>query len=354
MKGEQMINMLFLLGLALGCGLLLYWGFRCLPDRQWQVWATLPTYNRSSESWQGTNLTWYGVLTASANLAALAVMFCLLGSLGISRGAMLALACLLLAGCLPAARWVARLVEGKRHTFTVGGAVFVGFVLAPWIVVGLNAWLPDLVGRPLPVVPTLAALAVGYAFGEGIGRLACISYGCCYGKPLRNCGSLTGKIFRRCHFVFNGETKKIAYASGLEGEQVVPVQALTAVLYCLTGLVSTALFLSGYYGSAFLLASLVTQGWRVFSETLRADHRGGGNLSAYQIMGLLLLPYAAWLTIQFPAVTAAADLSVGLAALWHPAVLLALQAGWLAMFILFGRSEVTGANLFFFVRHDRI
>jgi hypothetical protein len=34
MKGGQMINMLFLLGLALGCGLLLYWGFRHLPDRQ--------------------------------------------------------------------------------------------------------------------------------------------------------------------------------------------------------------------------------------------------------------------------------------------------------------------------------
>jgi prolipoprotein diacylglyceryltransferase len=349
-----MINMLFLMGLGLFCALLLAWGFHHLPDRQWQVWATVPRYNRSSESWQGTNLTWYGLLTASANLAALAVSFCLLGSLGISRTAMLVLACLLLACCLPAARWVARLVEGKRHTFTVGGAVFVGFVLAPWIIGGLNAWPAAGISRQLPVVPTLAALAVGYAFGEGIGRLACISYGCCYGRPLRECGPVVRRLFSRWHFVFCGETKKIAYASGLEGEAVVPIQALTALLYCLTGVLAAGLFLAGRYGSAFLLASLVTQLWRVFSETLRADYRGGRRLSAYQIMGLLLLPYACALVWYFPAVPSSPDLSAGLAALWHPAVLLLLQGGWLVSFALFGRSEVTGAHLSFFIRHDRI
>ena len=68
--------------------------------------------------------------------------------------------------------------------------------IAPWIALGLNRWLPGLDDGSLPVLPTLAALAVGYAFGEGIGRLACISYGCCYGKPLRTCGPRVKKIFR--------------------------------------------------------------------------------------------------------------------------------------------------------------
>ncbi|MEZ4600050.1 MAG: prolipoprotein diacylglyceryl transferase [Syntrophotaleaceae bacterium] len=349
-----MINVIFLLALALFCTILLAWGFRYLPDRQWQVWATVPSYNRHSETWQGTNLTWYGVLTATANLVAMGVVFCLLGSLGISPLAILALACLLLSGCVPAARWTARLVEGKNHTFTVGGAVFVGFLLAPWIALGMGRLLPGLGDHPLPVLPTLAALAIGYAFGEGIGRLACISYGCCYGKPLRGCGPRVRKIFRRCHFVFSGETKKIAYASGLEGEEVVPVQALTAVIYCLTGLVSAYLFLSGWYAAAFLLASLVTQLWRVFSETLRADFRGGRKLSAYQVMGLLLVPWSVWLAFHFSAVHALPDLAAGLSAFWHPAVLLVLQATWLVMFALFGRSEVTGAHLNFFIRHDRI
>jgi len=345
-----MVNLLFLTSLTLLCVLVLYWGFRCLPHRQWQIWATVPSYDRLSESWQGINLTWYGLLTASANLTALTVSFCLLGSLGISRTAMVVLACALLAGCLPASRWVARLVEGKSHTFTVGGAVFVGFVLAPCIIAILNA----LKGRPLPMLPTLTALAIGYAFGEGIGRLACISYGCCYGKPLGECGPLLRKLFGRFHFVFRGETKKIAYASGLDGQAVVPIQALTALLFCLTGLAGTALFLAGHYGFAFLLVCLVTQGWRVFSEMLRADYRGRGKLSAYQIMGLLLLPYAVGLVLYYAAFPALPDLSMGLAALWHPAVLLALQAGWLIMFLFFGRSEVTGANLSFFVRQDRI
>jgi hypothetical protein len=349
-----MANHLFLLTLAAFSAMALTWGFRYLPGRKWQICATVPSYNHSSESWQGTNLTWYGLLTASANLAALVISFCLLGSLGISRVAMLALACVLMGCCLPAARLIARLVEGKRHTFTVGGAVFVGFLLAPWIIVGLNTWAPAIIDRPLPVVPTLAALTVAYAFGEGLGRLACISYGCCYGKPLRDCGSLVRRLFGRWHFVFCGETKKISYASGLEGEAVVPVQALTALLYCLTGLLATALFLAGWYGSAFLLAALVTQVWRVASEMLRADHRGGGRLSAYQVMSLLLLPYAAALVGFFPSAAISPDLAAGLASLWHPAVLLLLQAGWLVGFLFFGRSEVTGAHLFFFVRHDRI
>jgi hypothetical protein len=71
-------------------------------------------------------------------------------------------------------------------------------------------------------------------------------------------------------------------------------------------------------------------------------------------MGLLLMPWSVWLALHFPAIYVLPDLAVGLSAFWHPAVLLALQAAWLGMFVFFGRSEVTGAQLNFFVRHDRI
>ncbi len=351
-----MFNTLFLLILALFCAAALSWGFRRLPEQQWQIWATLPRYDRANNLWQGTNLTWYGILTASANLLALLVVFCLLASIGVSRSLILLLTGALLLGALPAARWVAWLVEGKRHTFTVGGSVFVGFLLLPWIVVACNRYALAPSAPPLPVLAVMAAISIGYAFGEGLGRLACISYGCCYGKALQDCGPRLRRVFSRRHFVFHGATKKIAYAAGLEGESVVPIQGVTALLYCGTGLLGATLFLAGQFAAAFLLTALVTQAWRVFSELWRADYRGSGRLSAYQVMGLLLLPYALLLTWLFPAapLPAPAAMAEGMRALWHPAVLLSLQGSWLVMFLFLGRSQVTGAHLSFHVHHERI
>ncbi|APG28676.1 prolipoprotein diacylglyceryl transferase [Syntrophotalea acetylenivorans] len=350
-----MANHLFLLNLAVLSAVTLNWGFRRLPGRQWQICATVPSYEGTTGSWQGTNLTWYGIITASANLVALLVVFCLLGSVGVPRVAMLMVAGALLVCALPAARWIAWLVEGKQHTFTVGGAVFVGFVTLPWIVVVHNFFAGDFVTGRLSVLAVLAAVSIGYAFGEGLGRLACISYGCCYGKPLQDCGPLVRRVFKRCHFVFRGETKKIAYASGLDGESVVPIQAVTALLYCTTGLLAAALYLHGLFAAAFLVAALVTQAWRVVSEMWRADYRGGRRLSAYQVMGLLLLPYTLLLVWLFPSsLPGVPDMSAGFQSLWHPAVVLALQVGWLTMFLFLGRSQVTGAQLSFYVHQDRI
>ena len=65
----------------------------------------------------------------------------------------------------------------------------------------------------MPMLETMGAIFIAYAFGEGIGRLACISFGCCYGKPLSECNPLIERIFQRWNFAFQGKTKKIAYAS---------------------------------------------------------------------------------------------------------------------------------------------
>ena len=178
-----MINLCFLAMLALATGMVLYWGFRNLPGRHWQFAATLPRFDTLNNSWQGYNLTWYGLLTATACLASVVLILSLLGGIGVSHQATLLLAVTLLIACLVAAKGLAALIEGKAHTFSVGAAAFVGFVLAPWIITAVNRLLPAGAGASLPMLPTLAALTAGYAFGEGLGRLACISFGCCYGKP---------------------------------------------------------------------------------------------------------------------------------------------------------------------------
>ena len=51
--------------------LLLGWGFKALPNEQWQILATLPRKKEPSGTWVGVNITYYGLLSASAGLAAL-------------------------------------------------------------------------------------------------------------------------------------------------------------------------------------------------------------------------------------------------------------------------------------------
>jgi len=350
------MNPVFFLGmLAVVAGLYLAWGFHHLPQERWQMLACLPVAPRAGGGWEGINLTYYGLLTANAYLAAVAMALILLGSVGIPLADMVTLVALLLLCCVPASHWMARLVEGKAHTFTVGGAMFVGTLAAPWLVMLINR-LPWRDGAaPLPVLPCLGAMAVAYCFGEGLGRLACISFGCCYGKPLRDCHPLIRRIFSHHAFIFVGKTKKIAYASGLEGEKVVPVQAVTAVLYVAAGLFSAELFFSRCVAAAFLTATAVTQMWRVASEFLRADYRGNGRFSVYQWLSLAGLAYAVWIGWLFGNGDGPIpEFSAGLAVLWNPLVLLVLQAIWIILFIHTGRSSVTGSQLSFHVHTDRI
>jgi len=346
-----MSNELFILILAIICGLMMVWGFRVLPRDGWQMLATLPIRPLGNGQWQGVNLTWYGLLTANAYLAALVMLIILLGASGIALSGVMLVAVIILALCVPASRLVAKIVEGKSHTFTVGGAVFVGIVAAPWVVLLVNL----LTGYQMPILTTLAAISIAYAFGEGLGRLACISFGCCYGKPLCQCSPRLQKIFQKMNFRFHEETRKISYASHLEGEATLPVQGITTILYVGTGLIATALFLQGQYAWSFVLCLLVTQLWRVFSEFIRADYRGDNKFSAYQIMGLVAIPYALFAAYYFHASSSVPPtLANGLSQLWQPGTLVFLQLLWIILFIYTGRSTVTGANLSFHVHRDRI
>lgn len=350
-----MTSLAFILLFGILCYAYLSWGILVLPKERWQFLATLPRQRTSEGLWSGTNLTWYGLLSANAYLVAVVVFLTLTASWQLPLPAMGLFTAVLLAICVPASRLVARIVEKKAHTFTVGGAVFVGLLAAPWILSLFNLLASFAGVAQLPVYPVLAALAIAYAFGEGLGRLACLSFGCCYGKPLDGCSSPLQRFFGRWAVQYFGTTKKIAYASGLEGIRVIPVQALTAILYVSAGLIGCALFLNGQPLSAFLLNVAVTQAWRVFSELLRADFRGSGRLSAYQWMGLAAIPYAMIMPWIFPEQLAAVpDLVLGLQQTWRPGVLLVLQGLWLFIFIFTGRSEVTGATVSFHVHHERV
>lgn len=350
-----MSSAIFVTVLAVVFGALLLWGFRTLPGERWQILATVPFGKGPDGSWRGVNLTYYGLFSAVAYAAALALLFVLTGAVGVPAFATLAVCTATLAVCVPAAGVVARVVERKRHTLSVAGAFFVAVPLAPMILWLADAYLARPLGQRLPLLPMLAAMAIAYGLGEGLGRLACISFGCCYGCRVADAPAPMRRVFKHWHFRFTGTTKKIAYASGLQDVAVVPVQALTAMLYVATALAGVTLFLRARYLAAYVLVLVVTQGWRVFSETLRADHRGGGRWSAYQVMSLFAAALGVAVGIGLARTSAPApDLAAGLRVLWHPDVLLFIQSCWLAIFLYTGRSAVTEASVSVRVRRERV
>ncbi len=349
------ITLWILLAMVMPPVALSIWAVRVLPHERWQMLASVPLRKRADGSWTALNLTYYGLFNALAYSWAAGVAFMLLAAVGVNPWAGAVLLAVLIAICAPASRGVAGWVENKPHTLTVGGASFVGILLAPWLIAAVDTLSRRFGGGAIPVWPALAAFATAYAFGEGIGRLACISFGCCYGRPVVSLRTSLQKYLLPVAFRFEGATRKAAYASGYEKVPLIPVQAFTNCLYLAAGTGGLLQFVAGRFVSACLLPLAVTQLWRIFSEFLRADYRGGTKFSAYQRMSVVSLLVAALLPLFLSSGRdAVADLSAGVTALGSVPVLLLLQVLFWFAFFYTGRSAVTGATLTFHVNQDRI
>jgi hypothetical protein len=348
-------NTLFVLMTGIVASLYLRWGFTRLTHEKMQILASMPDKKQPGGSWVGINLTWYGLLSANAMLFAAAIYLVLAGSMEVPFVFSLLLLAVLLGILLPAARLIARIVEKKNHTFTVGGSVFAGVVLAPFVIGLLNLVLPLVSGFRYPMVSMLSAMAVAYAFGESLGRLACISFGCCYGKPLADVPPMVRRLFYRHGFVFTGNTRKACYASDLEGVATFPVQAVTAVIYAMSATTGLALFLWGHTAWALLEILVITQLWRVVSEFFRGDFRGAGTFSAYQVMGMIIAVIAAPMAFLLPGSSGGgAEIVRGLSLLRNPALIVVLQLLWLVTFMYMGRSTVTFSRIEFYVDVKRV
>jgi hypothetical protein len=349
------MNELFVAILAILFSSLLAWGFRKLPGERWQFLAAIPLIKGEDGRWRSVNLTYYGLFSAIAYVAGVALLVVLTAAVGAPLLLTFTVIVLTLAICVPASRYVALWVEGKNHGFTVAGAVFVGVIVSPIFVLLVNRTMGGLAGGTIPMLPMIAAMGIAYTVGEGLGRLGCISFGCCYGRQVSGLPSFFRRLFENWSFEFLGDTKKIAYAGGLAGVKVVPVQAMTAVLYVTTALVATWLFLHGRFMLSLAIGMSVTQIWRIASEFLRADYRGDNKISAYQFMaaGMVIYTIGLGMVIGNDG-TGAPNLVAGIAALWQPAMLIFLQVLALVIFIYTGRSEVTESDMSIHVCHDRV
>lgn len=349
-----------LITLVLGAVLLCYlvWGFVKMPHESRQILAVMPIRKKNDGRWEGLNFSYYGLLIANAMAVSAGLAIFLLGSAGIPFMAVVCLCAVILAIVIPSSKIMAFIVEGKRHTLTTGGAVFVGTLIAPLAIKLTNGLLlgqgPAARIDPIPV---LAAFAVSYCMGEGLGRLACISFGCCYGKPLADLSPRFAKLFDRFSFTFNGDCKKAVYASGLSGVKVFPIQAVTALIYLIASMAGMLMFLWGWFAQAFLIVTFITHAWRFASEFLRADYRGSGNiasLSAYQLMGLGAVLIAVVYVIVLPSGDHEhGSISKAASNIANLEFLMAMQLLWAVCFYYFGKSSVTGSSIELFVHKGR-
>jgi len=349
-----MLNWLFVGTLAVSLAALLYWGARTLPRERWQILAAVPIAKNANGHWQGLNLTYYGLFSATGTTFGLAMVLLLLGSVRVPLWVVIALALFLVGVCVPASRLIAALVEHKRNTFTVAGAAFIATLLLPWMVLAFSHFTAH-TSAPLSPEPVFAAVVVGYVLGESIGRLACLSFGCCYGVPLRQTTAWLARLFREHNVVIDGATKKAAYASGLEGEPLVPVQIITSVIFAAAGLSGMAFFLCRHFKLAAIVPLLISCAWRTGSEWLRADYRGSSRISAYQRMAILSAVYLTAIIGVLPSSASARPrLADGLAQFASVPIVIGLQCAWIALFLYYGRSRVTASTLSFHVVQDRI
>jgi hypothetical protein len=350
-----MLNIGFVAALALGLFALLVWGVRTLPAERWQMLAAVPIAKAADGSWRGVNLTFYGFFSATGTAFGFAIMLLLLASVGIPVVISIGLVLLVILACVPASRLIAGVVERKRNTFTIAGAAFVATILLPVLVLAMRPLASRVLYCEIPLLPTFAAAAIAYVLAESIGRLACLSFGCCYGLPLRDANPAIARLFQNHNLVIHGATKKAAYASGLDGEPLIPVQAVTSAVLALSGLAGVALFLAGQFRLAALIPLIASWGWRACSEGLRADHRGASRISAYQVMAIVSVVYFSviFLIMSSPS-PVAPDIGAAFAQLFSVPVILVLQTLWAALFIYYGRSRVTASTLSFHLIEDQI
>lgn len=324
------------------------WGFRNLRSEGWQIAMAIPARTNGAEGrfWPAVNFTTYGVISSIAYGLSTCVFVFLVGAMAQPlRPAALFVTLLLLVG-VPASKWVARWVEGMAG-HTIGGAVF-AVLVAAIPAMGLTQWIAKAFAWPTfdPGV-IMAAACIAYALGEAIGRLACLSFGCCYGRPIAQCTSLQKALYSRMTETYRGRFKKIAYAGGLNDHPVIAVQSIACALLFGVFLLSLWLFWKGLIAASIVAALGLSQLWRLYSEQLRADFRGRDGFTVYQGMALA----GALLSLVFASVFASMNTTLAPSALlgWHAVtqVEVIVLCELLAVLILFymGRSSVTSSRL---------
>jgi hypothetical protein len=75
-----MANWLFVMTIAILLTPVFVWGFKTLPQERWQIICSIPIKKTVNGSWEGLNLTFYGLFNALALCAGVSMVLILTGS----------------------------------------------------------------------------------------------------------------------------------------------------------------------------------------------------------------------------------------------------------------------------------
>lgn len=308
-----MVELFFIMLLSAILGILSILGIRFFAGERFQFLFAIPYKKLSNGSWLSLNLTFYGLFNAIAYSLGSFVGVLLLLSVGLTKLQVLIILITILTICIPSSKLLAKIIEKTKSGFTVGGAVFVGVIVSPFAIM-LAGYITNDPNLLRFINPIIASLSIAYLIGEGVGRLGCISFGCCYGKKVDEVNSIfLRKFFKKFNTVYAGRCKKASYASGLCNVETVPVQAMANILYSITAIVAITLFIKGLFLISAIISIVISQLYRFFSEFLRADYRGKGEISAYQKMSLLnILISLIYLYVGYGSILTEVSLNVAL------------------------------------------
>lgn len=335
---------------------IVYFGIKNLHKERWQFFAVIPVRKVSDNQWIGMNITYYGIINGLAYITGVYIFIFLTSGFDIPYNYIILSIILILSICMPASKIVARIVEGKKNTFTVGGASFVGSIISPIVfLIIFNHYYQDIEKTMQILMPVISVLSISYNLGEGVGRLACLSFGCCYGKPVKELNGWFRRFFEIINVVFTGKTKKVSYASSLDGEPLVPVQGMAVILYVTTAFIGIILFLYGYYITSFLITVMIGQFFRLFSEFFRADYRGESKFSIYQWMSMITIFYSLIIAFIFRKVVFVDhDIARAFKVSLGNNVFILIIVIFFLVLVYTGLSKVTGSKITFYVKEEEI
>lgn len=229
----------------------------------------------------------YGVLLATAYLAALQLAVVRARRIGLDGARVMDLGIYLIIAALVGAKLMLVAVDfdyfvsrpGELLSLVRAGGVFYGGLI---LSVAVGLWLVRRYG--LPVWTTADLFAPGIALGHVIGRLGCLLAGCCYGRPSDLPWAIT----------FTDPVAAANVGTPL-GVPLHPTQLYDAGAELLIMILLLATERRGrtFAGRTFWLYILLYGVSRFIVEIYRGDARGNvGALSTSQFISVLIVPLA--------------------------------------------------------------
>jgi phosphatidylglycerol:prolipoprotein diacylglycerol transferase len=217
------------------------------------------------------------------------------------------------------------LLEDPRRALAQTTFAFYGGVAATTIAVLCTVEVHD-----IPVMPLLDSFALGLPLGHAIGRVGCLTYGCCHGRPTAASWSIR----------FTNPESKVVWYSKLADVRLHPTQLYeclggVAIVPLLVGLAMSSAP-SGALGAGYLMLASALRFGVEFLRTPPRPVRGKLNSNQAIAFGLFLLGAVLALAIwgDVPARPIGAPLSDALAGSARYAPLLVWSSA--IVFVAFG------------------